>query len=921
MLFSQIDFVNPYQQRSDLWIQRGGHEHRLTFGQRLTSPDARADGEIVAAQIIPGARVSSAFRATARRITPLTTGSYDEQWTEPRWSHAGDRIVASRWLRGNISQIVVIDTLGRIVHVVSSGTSIEATPSWLPDDAGVLYSSDRDRHHAGLRRAIRRHAHVRRRVDASVERRRTTGLFEPCPRRAPMRRRRSTSGPTATTSASARLRCQRPASAVPDYRDTLSHAVSRRSSPTRAQAPYSPWRTLFRAIGCRRSTTASTAAIASARPRAGFDVDRPPRDRRRHSGSRRTTPASLGSHIPVLRTRLPVLQVDASQDWDSLGGIFARTPTRPLIGELFRRTRTADALATWLRQRVRTALSVTGGVALESRYALDYRAGADRRARHHGRFGRSSFPTSSAQASRTISARRSAFRRRTACSSTSRSAIGCAADHGGQAAQSLSTVGIAAALYKSLDLPGFAHHVLALRGAAGYADDRANGYFCRRRRERQHLPDHSRLRRSARVDKTFPVRGFPRARCSARARSPDRPSIVCRCFCSAAVAGILPFFFDRTLAHAVRRLRHRVVPDVAAGARCAITLGQDHRRIDIGSVGAELNLNLGVLSWDRRTASGSGSSHPTLERSCLRSEVRAGVFVVGAVISVLSVGTAGLPDRTDAPHAAVMLSGHVGSMPVSASCRQRSSCSPPATSCPPSSDRRLRPDTHQAPAGFLRHGLRRQRGPGAPPRRAEERRRHRRRARPATRGRRRRSCCATPTTTATPMSTQRFGEGGVHGVVLAGDSDALRLDRERRPPLSPRRFARPKKRVDTIVTGLAQRQIPSHTLAHRRARQPHRQHRRARRTGAPRRKRRAPGRDPCPELETSGGIWSFRTDQRSTASSDGTRIATGLHNAVALAVNPGDTMVYAVSHGRDGLHDLWPACTATRRTRRSPLKR
>src|SRR6185437_662280 len=78
-----------------------------------------------------------------RHVTPITHGSYDEQWTEPRWSHAGDRIVASRWLRGNIAQIVVLDTTGHVLHIVSSGSSIEATPSWLPGDAGIMYSSDR----------------------------------------------------------------------------------------------------------------------------------------------------------------------------------------------------------------------------------------------------------------------------------------------------------------------------------------------------------------------------------------------------------------------------------------------------------------------------------------------------------------------------------------------------------------------------------------------------------------------------------------------------------------------------------------------------------------------------------------------------------------------------------------------------------
>src|SRR6185436_14985837 len=40
LLFSQLDFTNPYEQRSDLWIQRGRHQDRLTYDKRLSNPDA-----------------------------------------------------------------------------------------------------------------------------------------------------------------------------------------------------------------------------------------------------------------------------------------------------------------------------------------------------------------------------------------------------------------------------------------------------------------------------------------------------------------------------------------------------------------------------------------------------------------------------------------------------------------------------------------------------------------------------------------------------------------------------------------------------------------------------------------------------------------------------------------------------------------
>lgn len=154
---------------------------------------------------------------------------------------------------------------------------------------------------------------------------------------------------------------------------------------------------------------------------------------------------------------------------------------------------------------------------------------------------------------------------------------------------------------------------------------------------------------------------------------------------------------------------------------------------------------------------------------------------------------------------------------------------------------------------------------------------------------------------------ERFGESGVHGVVLAGDST---LYVSTTSAVLRYRFGdslAPKKRVDSVIVGLVTRPIPSHSLAI------DMRGNLIVNVGAlsngcqAKEVPLAPGRDPCPELETSGGIWSFHTDKNGQQIKDGTRIATGLHNAVALTVNPRDSTVYAVSHGRDGLHDLWPA--------------
>jgi glucose/arabinose dehydrogenase len=63
----------------------------------------------------------------------------------------------------------------------------------------------------------------------------------------------------------------------------------------------------------------------------------------------------------------------------------------------------------------------------------------------------------------------------------------------------------------------------------------------------------------------------------------------------------------------------------------------------------------------------------------------------------------------------------------------------------------------------------------------------------------------------------------------------------------------------------------------------------------------SPGVDPCPELETRAGVWRFDADRVGQTQDDGTRWATGIRNAVALAFNPVDDALYAVQHGRDQL--------------------
>jgi glucose/arabinose dehydrogenase len=69
------------------------------------------------------------------------------------------------------------------------------------------------------------------------------------------------------------------------------------------------------------------------------------------------------------------------------------------------------------------------------------------------------------------------------------------------------------------------------------------------------------------------------------------------------------------------------------------------------------------------------------------------------------------------------------------------------------------------------------------------------------------------------------------------------------------------------------------------------------------RKGKAPGVDPCVELETRAGIWAFDANKIGQHPADGVRFATGMRNSVSLTVDRRDNTLWATMHGRDQLSD------------------
>ena len=65
------------------------------------------------------------------------------------------------------------------------------------------------------------------------------------------------------------------------------------------------------------------------------------------------------------------------------------------------------------------------------------------------------------------------------------------------------------------------------------------------------------------------------------------------------------------------------------------------------------------------------------------------------------------------------------------------------------------------------------------------------------------------------------------------------------------------------------------------------------------------GLNPCPLLDSSGGIWRFDARKPMQRRADGTRRVTGVRNMVALSVGPDGSTLWGVQHGRDLLAGNW----------------
>ncbi len=80
------------------------------------------------------------------------------------------------------------------------------------------------------------------------------------------------------------------------------------------------------------------------------------------------------------------------------------------------------------------------------------------------------------------------------------------------------------------------------------------------------------------------------------------------------------------------------------------------------------------------------------------------------------------------------------------------------------------------------------------------------------------------------------------------------------------------------------------------------------------------GINPCPVLDSAAGIWQFKIDKQNQTYGDGVHYATGLRNVVGLDWNTTTNSLFVMQHGRDQLHDIFPAMYTDKQSAELPAE-
>ncbi|MEO7104294.1 MAG: hypothetical protein ABI311_12935 [Gemmatimonadaceae bacterium] len=613
IVFSQGDYIDRFHTRGDLYVARGDRETRLTDNQRLSEPGVRDDGRIVAVQTVPSTTRLVVVSRDGRQVVPITRTSLDTQWTAPRWSPDGSRIVAVR-ISGAVNEIVVLDTAGNVLSTPVRMRAVLRSPAWSPDGLAILFTSDLDgtAQLSKVRAAadFARDAPTRLTaepggvygVDVVAEgadsiRVATTAL------RGDGYHLLVWTAPRAALDVAANIGKGSPARVASTT--AVDSAAGRRAADpgwrvtddTSRARSYSPWRTLMPAYWSPTFAQAGAGrgnligALTGASDAIG-----------RHSY---VAQAAVNLHNSNVDASLsyaynrwinPLLSASLDQSW-SYSNI---TSGSTKVGDLDRRSRFASLHATFARPRVRTYSALTVGAEYEQR---DYGTTPGSLLPRLNSFYQEShrYPTLVAAA---------------VFSNTQRPTLSISPEDGvtltgsirqrweeSSGASGRSGVMIGSA-YKSLDLPGFAHHVIAVRAAIGGADRRSPSEFEVGGVSGSSVEIVPGITFGS-AARTFPVRGFASGAETGVSASSVSAEYRVPLIAPSRSLGLFPFFLDRASLAVFSDAARAWCPASAVPA-CSPSSNDGPT---LASVGGELNLD-SALQFDVPYRFRLGVAHP-----------------------------------------------------------------------------------------------------------------------------------------------------------------------------------------------------------------------------------------------------------------------------------------------------------------------
>lgn len=147
LVYDEPDVHRAFRTRSDLRVVEvaTGRVRRLTRGERAREPDVAPDGRtVVFVRLTAEKSELAVVGLDGSALREITRSGPGVQWSHPRWSPTGDRLVAARYSPGGLLDVVLVDPSSEQVSPLTLDRAKDVEPTFTPDGSHVVFRSDRD---------------------------------------------------------------------------------------------------------------------------------------------------------------------------------------------------------------------------------------------------------------------------------------------------------------------------------------------------------------------------------------------------------------------------------------------------------------------------------------------------------------------------------------------------------------------------------------------------------------------------------------------------------------------------------------------------------------------------------------------------------------------------------------------------------